>query len=208
MVARHGTSTVPVSSRVLGADRRSFLGPFIVVIVFLVFAVLLPRIDRAIPWNDPVVAGDEFAVAEEILVAAPAGWEVEAGYRAEDGRTGAETGEARFVGAGVSVDVTSNTFDGTPKQLLEQLEHASAATPGGSFQARGDVTAFTTSSGEAGVMQQFSTFDADGIIAVVVIDGVGVQWSASGSASDLRKASPLLTQSMSSIRAVEQGATS
>lgn len=65
----------------LGLDRRSFPYALFTVGVFLVATVLVPRVDDAIDWDDPVEAGEQLALAEGIVFTPPTGWNVESGFR-------------------------------------------------------------------------------------------------------------------------------
>jgi hypothetical protein len=76
-----GRERVPVEHRVLGLDRRSFPFAFTVLAVFLVSTVVIPRINDAIEWDDPVRAGEQLALTDSISFTPTVGWEVESGYR-------------------------------------------------------------------------------------------------------------------------------
>ena len=76
---------VPVEHRLLGMDRRSFPYALFVVAVFLVATVLVPRVNDAIGWDDPVRAGEQLALTDTIAFTPTTGWNVESGYRLGEG---------------------------------------------------------------------------------------------------------------------------
>ena len=44
-----------------------------------------PRVNAAIDWDDPVEAGDQLALTEDIVFTPTTGWNVESGFRLGDG---------------------------------------------------------------------------------------------------------------------------
>lgn len=193
----------PVEHRVLGLDRRSFPGAIFVGIVFLVFTVVIPRIDAAIPWDDPVVAGDELALTGKLSFTPAVGWNIEQGHRLAPDGTVAQSGDATLTGAGVQVDVVTGAFDGTPKALLEQAEKVTAATVDPAFRVNGAPTTTRTDSGESGVLQHYGSVDEDGVIAAFVIDGTGVKITAHGSPAQMQAATQQISDMLASLRALD-----
>lgn len=194
---------VPVEHRLLGLDRRTFPFGVFVVAVFLLFAVVVPRVDAAITWDDPVAAGDELALSSTVVVAPPTGWNIEAGYRTDGSGPASQSGEATVTGAGVVADLVPDSFDGTPAQLLAQIEKVTTATDDPTFRVDGAPTTTTTDSGEVGVLQPYSSVRGDGVIAAFVIDGTGVEVTAYGPPAQLRAAAPQIDGMIASIRATD-----
>ena len=116
-----GSGRVPVEHRLLGMDKRSFPYAFFVIGVFLVATVIIPLIDRAIPWDDPVVAGDRLALSKTIAFTPTTGWNVENGFRLTGDGPATQSGEATVVGEGVTFDIVPGAFDGSPPELLNQV---------------------------------------------------------------------------------------
>src|SRR6478735_9091978 len=85
---------VPVEHRFLGLDKRSFPYAFFVIAVFLVATVVIPRINDAIDWDDPVRAGEQLALTDTISFAPTTGWNVESGYRVGQGGSAVDSGAA------------------------------------------------------------------------------------------------------------------
>ena len=74
----HLEHDVPVEHRWLGLDRRTIAPALGVAILALFWAVVVPAIDRAIPEDRKVEAGQVFGAGNGVTVAPPTGWNVEA----------------------------------------------------------------------------------------------------------------------------------
>ncbi|MFJ4223041.1 hypothetical protein [Microbacterium sp. NPDC089695] len=199
---------MPAEHRFLGLDRRTFAGPLAVVVVFLLFTVVIPRIDDAIPWSDPVQAGEQLALTAEVAVTPPVGWNVEEGHRLSADGTVAQSGNVQISDSGVTVVVSTGVFDGTPAQLLAEQEKATAATSDPALRFQGSPATTRTDSGEVGALQQYGSLHDEGLIAAFVIDGSGITLTAQGPAAQMRAAAPQIEKMIASIRALDSGKTS
>jgi len=194
-----GRERVPVEHRLLGLDRRSFPYALTVVGVFVVLTVVVPRIDDAVDWDDPVRAGDRLALTDSIAVTPPTGWDVEQGFRvAPDGRVDG-SGQASLSGDGVVVTLVPGDFDGTPAQLLAQVEKVTSSTRDPSFRVSGEPVTVTTNAGGTGVLQTYSSVRGDGVAAAFVLDGTGVEVTAHGPPAQLRAAGTEIADMIASI---------
>ncbi len=194
---------VAVEHRVLGLDRRTFAKAIFVGVVFLVFTVVIPRIDAAIPWNDPVVTGDELALTEDIAFTPAVGWNIEAGHRLNAEGSVDQSGDATLTDSGVEFDVTTGAFEGTPQELLAQIDKVTAATVDPAFRVDGAAATTRTDSGESGVLQQYSSLNEDGVIAAFVIDGTGIKVTAHGSPAQMKAAAQQIADMVASIRTLD-----
>jgi hypothetical protein len=190
---------IPVERRVLGLDRRSFPHAFTVVAVFLVSTVVLPRIDDAVDWDDPVRAGERLALTDTIVFTPTPGWEVEEGFRLPAGGSPDDSGRATVAGDGVVFSVVPDDFEGTPAELIEQIEKVTSSTEDPSFQVSDEPDTVTTASGEVGVVQSYSSIRGDGVIAAFVLDGTGVEITAYGPPAQLRAAATDITDMITSV---------
>ncbi len=84
-------------------------------------------------------------------------------------------------------------FDGTPAELLDQVEKVTSATDDPSFQVDGDPATVTTPAGEVGVVQTYSSVIGDGLVAAFVIDGTGLKITAYGPPAQMTAAAPTST---------------
>lgn len=194
-------SRVPVEHRFLGLDKRSFPFAFFVIGVFLLSTVVIPLVDKAIDWDDPVRAGDELALTATIGFTPTTGWEIESGFRAPASGTPGQSGPATVTGGGgVTFAVVPDKFDGTPAALLKQIQKVTSATDDPTFRIDGDPATITTSSGEVGVLQTYSSVRGDGLIAAFVIGGTGIKVTAYGSPAPMRAASSDIRAMITSIR--------
>ncbi len=191
---------VPVEHRFLGLDKRSFPYALFVIAVFLVATVAIPRLNDAIAWDDPVRAGDQLLVAEGIVFTPTTGWNVEQGARLGEGGAVGKSGQATVASDGVSFDVVADSFDGTPAELLDQIEKVTSATGDESFTIDGEPGTITTPRGETGVIQTYSSVTGDGVIAAFVIDGTGVKVTAYGPPAQMTAAADDIDDMLASIR--------
>lgn len=194
---------VPVDQRFLGLDKRSFPYALFVVAVFLVATVVIPRVNDAVSWDDPVRAGEQLAVTQTIAFTPTTGWNVVNGLRVGEGSPQAKTGGATLVGDGVTFDVDADTFDGTPAALLTQIEKVTSATDDPTFKADGEPATVTTESGQVGVVQSYSSVNGDGLVAAFVIDGTGVEVTAFGPPAQMTAAASDIDDMVASIRTVD-----
>ncbi|SNS95373.1 hypothetical protein [Rhodococcoides kyotonense] len=195
---------VPAEHRVLGLDRRTLPPALFVIAVFFVFTVIVPRVDAAIRWDDPVIAGEQLALTDTIVVTPTSGWDVETGFRVGEDQ---KAGEATIAGDGVTFHVTPDSFDGTPTELLDQTEKVTSRTTDPTFRVDGDRTTLTTTSGETGVVQPYSSVRSDGIVAAFVIDGTGLKVTAYGGPTQMSAAADDIRDMILSIQTVDGNAS-
>ena len=197
---------VPVEHRLLGLDKRSFPYAFFVLGVFLLATVVIPRINDAIDWDDPVQAGDQLALSDTVVFTPTTGWDVESGYRVGEGGSAVTSGRAVLAGDGVMFQVEPGDFDGTPAELLDQIEKVTSATDDPTFQADGDPATITTPAGDVGVIQTYSSVNGDGVVAAFVIDGTGVEVTAYGPPAQMTAAASDIDDMIASIRSTKEDA--
>ena len=200
------TGRVPVEHRLLGLDKRSFPPALFVVAVFLVATVLVPRVNDAIAWDDPVRAGEQLALTDTVAFTPATGWNVERGFRVGAGGSAVTSGEATVAGDGVTFDIVPDTFDGTPAELLDQIEKVTSPTGDPTFQVDGDPATITTPAGDVGVIQTYSSVNGDGLVAAFVIDDTGLEVTAYGPPTQMTAAADDIHDMIASIRAADDAA--
>lgn len=194
------TGRVPVEHRLLGLDKRSFPPALFVVAVFLVATVLVPRVNDAIAWDDPVRAGEQLALTDTIAFTPATGWNVERGFRVGEGGSAVTSGEATVAGDGVTFDIVPDTFDGTPAELLDQIEKVTSRTGDPTFQVDGDPATITTPAGDVGVIQTYSSVNGDGLVAAFVIGDTGLEITVYGPPAQMTAAADDIHDMIASIR--------
>ncbi|WP_328814159.1 hypothetical protein [Rhodococcus sp. NBC_00297] len=201
--ARH-RERVPAEHRVLGLDRRTIPAALIVVVVFVILTVVLPRVDTAIDWDDPVRPGDRFALADTIEITPTAGWNVESGYRVDDRDPNQKVGEVTVVGDGVTVDISPGPFDGTPAELLDQTDKVTTLANDPTFRVDGDRTTITTATGQTGILQPYASVLSDGLAAAFVIDGTGLKVRVYGPPAQMTASADTIDDMLTSIRRIDE----
>jgi hypothetical protein len=180
---------VPVEHRIAGIDRRTILPALLVLALALVAGTVLPRINASLKADDPVEAGDVMNLGSGFVLVPTEGWNIESGVRVGDdplSSGGATVPPVKLTQGTVVLTVSVAPFSGTPDELLDQVNKLSAATKGiDEFSTTDDRTSVTTTSGQTGVVENFSGSEVEGKIAAFVIDGKGVTVSAIGVPDDI-----------------------
>lgn len=196
---------VPVDQRWLGLDRRH-LGPTLVVVLFAILTVLvIPALDRAVPAGREIPAGAVVALNGRIEFTPAAGWSlVDGALLGEDTRAGGYPASATVIKGPTTFTVTTANFDGTPAELLTQVESTAERT-GSTVQFTGEARTSRTSSGLTGLQTSTRTATTAGLIAVFVADGTGVKVSVNAPARAGSSPDAEVRAMVESIAAIEGG---
>ena len=182
---------VPVDHRILGIDKRT-IAPSLAVLVFvIVLAVGLPAVDDSVGYDDPIVAGDVMDLVGGTLTFVPAeGWNRIDGSFVGEGPAESVGSVSTVVLKDASVTIKTGDFDGTPDELLDQINELNETLqdPRG-LGAAGPRQEITTASGLTGVAETFTGLDERGVAAAFVVDvdgtSVGVEIVVRGSAETI-----------------------
>lgn len=166
---------VPVEHRVLGLDRRSFGLALTALVIYALWAWVMPWIDRQVAWDDPIRAGDSIQVTKNVTMTPPVGWGLAAGLRTSDKTNSGETAANQTVlyKDGITLSIITGPFDGTPARLVRQAERITGT--GGDFKVLTDARTTTTSGNLKGVVEGFQSQRLAGILAGFVVDGTGIE---------------------------------
>lgn len=182
---------VPVERRILGIDRRTIAPSLAVLAFMLLMAVVLPSADDSVDYDDPIAAGDVMDLVGGELTFVPApGWNRVDGSLVGEGAAESVGSVSAVVIEDVSVTVTTGEFDGTPDELLDQINDLNdqLQDPRG-LGAAGPRQEVTTPSGLTGVAETFTGLDERGVTAAFVVDvdgtSVGVQVVVRGSVESM-----------------------
>jgi hypothetical protein len=205
---------VPVEYRWAGLDRRTIVPSVIVLTLAAVFALVLPRINDAVKYNDPIKAGDVLDLDGGELTFTPAlGWNLISGGRISEGpseisipsKTAVELQDLSF-----AIDVAP--FTGTPAQLLNQVNKV-----GKKLQDRSDLgpltkrSEITTNSGVTGVADYYTGFANQGFNAAFTYEiagqEVGVEVISRGSNTSMTQNVQQVTAMLRSITYTPEAAT-
>lgn len=179
---------VPAEQRVLGFDKRTVLPGVFALIVWAVLVHVVPAINSAIDYDNPIVAGDVIDLGDGDLTFVPAvGW---------DRRDGVLVGEelatpvsfsgptsALLAREGITFAVQTAPFDGDENELLDRVLEISDVLDDVLAEDVGDRVQFTSSQGQPGVLAPFQGFEEEGFIATYVFE---VQPSGEGAEPQMR----------------------
>ena len=159
---------VPVEHRVLGLDKRKLGGTLAVLAVVLLWAVVVPLIADAIPYDDEVASGESFSISKSVSIVPPVGWEVEP-------RTVLDSGTLVVHNSGLTVTVTVGTFDGDLSELMAKANDGLDID-----RITKPQSSITTNDGSTGLIESFDGVNQHGMLAVFAEDDVGVEVEAVG----------------------------
>ncbi|MFF5078740.1 hypothetical protein ACFY36_16935 [Actinoplanes sp. NPDC000266] len=175
---------VPVDRRWLGLDKRSLLPAVVVAVIGLLLATVLPLIDRAVPLDDPIKAGERLDLGGGLVITPPVGWELEQGVRLGASTTvptSPRTANAAVSNDGVTVNVDIAPFTGDPAALLDQLdENRSRSSLLPEFSITGGRSTIAAGSGLTGLAETYTSASAEGAITAFTLpaEGLGLTVSA------------------------------
>ena len=178
---------VPVEHRVLGLDRRTFPFAITALVVYLLWAYLVPAIDDAVPWTDETRPGDVLQVTPDLTLVPPVGWGVQSGLRTTD-RTAAASAPPPVVLTkdGVLFRIDPGQWNGSPAELLAQITTITTTTAAAEgFHVTSGASTFVTRDGLTGVLETYAAERTEGVIAALVVEGQGLQIQAVGPPAQL-----------------------
>ncbi len=108
----------------------------------------------------------------------------------------------KLANGSVAFAVTVGSFDGTPDELLDQINEVQASTESiAQFATTGARVSVTTDSGETGVVETFTGSEVSGKIAAFVRDGKGIQVVVLGLPDDMARHADDIEEMVTSIGA-------
>lgn len=193
-ISRAGFSRhrVPAEHRLLGLDRRTFVYAVPAVVVYLLWAWLVPWIDNQVPSDDPIRAGDVLQVTDRVTMTPSPGWGLVSGLRTSDKpRDGTVAMDQTILTKdGISFEVTQGPFKGSTRRLLRQIDRISTTTgdPAG-FSVTGSPRPLTTDSGLRGLVEGFESQRNVGVSAAFVVDDTGIEVQVVGAPEAMKQRS-------------------
>jgi len=192
-----------VEHRFFGLDRRTLPFAIAALAVWLVWTVVLPWIDRRVPFDDPIRAGERVRLTDDVSFAPATGWGLLSGLRTTDVTKSGQksTGSVEVTEDGVAFFAEQGAWDGTPRQLLDQITKITTTQTGGKgFELSSSPVSIQTSSGADGVLEGFRSQRVEGLIAAFVFDGQGLKIQVVGPPDQLSSHSEGIGRMLSSIR--------
>ena len=195
---------VPVEHRLLGLDRRTIPFALVALAVWLLWAVVVPRLDAAVGFDREVRAGERVALGDTSSFAPAPGWGLRGALLTTDRtRSGVRSAdEFTVVKDNVVLTVKVGAWDGTPRSLLDQITRISTTLDDGEdgFTLSTRPTTLQTSAGATGVVEGYRSARNDGVIAAFVFDGEGVELQAVGPRDQMAHHDEEIEQMLRSVR--------
>lgn len=196
---------VPVDRRWWGLDRATFLPALVVAGLALLMIWVVPAIDRAFPAGERVAAGDQVGLADNVQFTPATDWVLTDGAKVGDAtRSGSYPASATVTNGAVAFSAKVGRWDGTPTELLAQIQKTNAAIKGG-YTFTGNRVSVLTTDGHQGVLQTVRGTNLDGLIAAFVIDGAGVEVTVVGPPAAPGDPSRAVVDMLTSVRAGAEG---
>lgn len=158
-----------------------------------VIAIGLPAVDRALPADRAVPAGQRYTVGGGITVLTPTGAQVDVTRT----RPGTNAGTALFVVGPVRYAIVVTPFTGTLDDAVVRLRRKITENQG--YQVTGDEYPVATAQGVAGRQGAYTAPGRAGRYAVFLADDVAVEVTVSGEGPSLAESLPGITRSVRSI---------
>lgn len=193
---------VPVEHRVLGLDRRSLPYALTALAIWALWTVVVPGVNAAVPWDDPIRAGDTIRLSETVTFTPAVGWGLQEGLRTGDTTESRDTttGGALLVGDGVQFQVRTGPWSGPPLALLQQITKITTTVAAGQgFHVTGGTSTIQARTGENGALETFATPRGEGVIAAFVFEGTGVQIQAVGPAAQMAAQAGTIEEMITSV---------
>lgn len=166
---------VPAERRWLGVDRRTVLPALGVLVLALLFAVVLPVVNSAVPYDDVVTAGHVLQLDHGVRFAPAPGWGIVSGVRVGGaGRARSYPASAVVEKGAYTLTARVSAYRGTAAGLLER-QRAARNRRGDGTSITGRGFAITTAGGLRGRVVRYAGSESDGTLAAIVADGVGVE---------------------------------
>ncbi|WP_328464242.1 hypothetical protein OHA21_40215 [Actinoplanes sp. NBC_00393] len=167
---------------------------FVVVLILAGLAFGLPWLDRAVPAERPVAAGEPYAVGAGATIVPPPG----ATLDLTGARPGRERGSALFHLGPVQYAIAVQPFDGDLTAAAVRLRQRITGTSG--HQVSGTQLAVSTAGGLAGIQGGYTAGDQGGRYAVFVAHGFTIEVTVTGADPDLARALPAIDSSIRTLR--------
>lgn len=197
----HHRRRPPADHRFLGLDTRVFPHALAIVAVWLLWAIVLPAIDSAVSQENPVTPGVRLAVTETVSIAPATDWNIVSGFTVDERGADENTRpDIELTRGNITFSVRADSFDGTPDDLLTQIDAVSAATTGDSVLAQsGARTPFVTDTGLTGVQVTFTTPSSAGSVTTFVVDDTGLDIQVVGPPDQITDRTPEITAMIASV---------
>jgi hypothetical protein len=178
----------PPEHRLLGLDRRYLLPLLLVVLVWLLWAVVIPTVNEAID-ADEIPAGTTVELPNDVTFSPAAGW-----VYAAPPFPGVQSIE--LFKDGTTFTIQSGTFDGTSAELLKAVRDADSD----SVSFEGPVRIVPLPGGVRGAAQSTHGADSEGGYLAFAHEGVGVEVVIDGPAGAVDPPTEDVAAMIASIR--------
>lgn len=190
----------PADHRFLGLDTRVFPHALVILAVWLLWVIAVPALDSAVSQENPVTAGERLSITDSVSMRPATDWNVVSGFRVDERGGDDSVPGIELTRGNITFSIRADSFDGTPDDLLTQIDAVSAATTGDSvFAQSGARTPFVTDTGLTGVQVTFTTPSSAGSVTTFVVDDTGLDVQVVGPPDQITDRTPEITAMIASV---------
>ncbi|HEV7760559.1 MAG TPA: hypothetical protein VGO78_16260 [Acidimicrobiales bacterium] len=159
-----------------GLDRRT-IGPAAgVLVLVLLWAIVLPAVDRAVSQEREVEAGTVLGVGRGVTFVPAVGWNIDDGLTAAQAHGKLPSAlVAKVTTGGTSVEVRTVTWDGDLEALLARVNEINEDENDPGWHVTGPQHSVTTADGATGLGEESVAPAGPGRIYAFLHDEVGVE---------------------------------
>jgi len=169
---------VPVDERVLGFDKRTLWPGLVILAVWAIFVHVVPAINDAIEFDNPIESGDVVDLGNEELTFVPSvGWNLENGVLLDEEGivpVALGSGSALVTEEAISFDVQTAVWDGDAEALLDQVLDIDDALEKVIAADVQDPIDIVNADGVPGKLAPFRGTEEVGFVATYVFEDVNV----------------------------------
>ena len=179
---------VPADQRIAGFDRRTIWPGVVLLVVWALWAHVMPWLDEQITVENPIVAGDVINLGDGEITFVPAvGWELDSGVLLVEGNEDAASVPASAVlsNEGVGYSAKSGNWDGTAVALGDRMIDVNESLDALLAKDEQGRATIENADGVPGQVVYVVGVDQAALIATFVFDGVGVEIEIRGTPENL-----------------------
>jgi hypothetical protein len=179
---REPTDRVPADQRIAGFDRRTIWPGVVLLVVWALWAHVMPWINDQIDVDNPIVAGDIINLGSGEVTFVPAvGWDLVSGVLLTEGNEADASipASAVLLSDVVSYSAKSAPWDGTAEELVDQMIEVNENLDNLLSKDEQGRSAITNADGVPGEIVYINGVDQAALIAAFVFEPVDDSTGAS-----------------------------
>lgn len=146
-----------------------------VAVLALLWMVVLPAVNEAVPADHEVTAGTVMNADHGVTIVPPVGWDIETGLVVTDGPQPSDVPPIRLSSGSTTASISTVSWNDSLDALLARANKIHEETDESNWHIDHPTASVTTGSGVTGIVEVWDSPRRTGRLVVFVDDGVGVQ---------------------------------